>query len=69
MSRFLWPGMLTGSCPIPVACLTKVVLCVLGFAPAECGLRGGYVEFTNFHPRTVEELYKIASVNLSPNTV
>lgn len=35
----------------------------------ECGLRGGYVELTNFHPRTVEELYKIASVNLSPNTV
>ncbi|GAB4818926.1 hypothetical protein N2152v2_005972 [Parachlorella kessleri] len=35
----------------------------------ECGLRGGYVEFSNFHPGTVEELYKIASVNLSPNTV
>lgn len=35
----------------------------------ECGLRGGYVEFTNFHPGTIDEMYKIASVNLSPNTV
>ncbi len=34
----------------------------------ECGLRGGYVELTNFHPGTVEELYKMASINLSPNT-
>ena len=33
----------------------------------ECGLRGGYVEATNLHPRTVEEIYKIASINLSPN--
>jgi glutamate--glyoxylate aminotransferase len=35
----------------------------------ECGLRGGYVEFTNLHPKTIEELYKIASINLSPNGV
>ena len=35
----------------------------------ECGLRGGYVEFTNFHPGTIEEMYKVASVNLSPNTI
>lgn len=35
----------------------------------ECGLRGGYVEFTNFHPGTIEEMYKVASVNLSPNTM
>jgi hypothetical protein len=27
----------------------------------ECGLRGGYVEFSNFHPGTIEEMYKIAS--------
>ncbi len=33
----------------------------LGRAAGECGLRGGYVEFTNFHPGTVDELYKIAS--------
>jgi len=38
-------------------------------ARRECGLRGGYVEFTNFHPGTIDEMYKIASVNLSPNTV
>lgn len=35
----------------------------------ECGLRGGYVEFTNIHPKTVEEMYKICSINLCPNTV
>jgi len=35
----------------------------------ECGLRGGYIEMTNIHPGTVEEMYKIASINLSPNTV
>jgi glutamate--glyoxylate aminotransferase len=34
----------------------------------ECGLRGGYVEFCNFHPGAIEEMYKVASVNLSPNT-
>jgi glutamate--glyoxylate aminotransferase len=25
----------------------------------ECGLRGGYVELTNFHPGTVDEMYKV----------
>ncbi|WIA19014.1 hypothetical protein OEZ85_003676 [Tetradesmus obliquus] len=35
----------------------------------ECGLRGGYVEMNNIHPKTVEELYKICSINLSPNGV
>lgn len=35
----------------------------------ECGLRGGYVEFTNFHPGTIDEMYKVASINLSPNTM
>lgn len=34
----------------------------------ECGLRGGYVEFTNIHPGAIEEMYKICSINLSPNT-
>ncbi|KAG5187558.1 nicotinanamine aminotransferase A [Tribonema minus] len=33
----------------------------------ECGLRGGYMEMCNFDPRTVEEIYKICSINLSPN--
>ncbi|MEW5297896.1 MAG: hypothetical protein WDW36_001074 [Sanguina aurantia] len=35
----------------------------------ECGLRGGYVEMTNIHPGTIEEVYKCASINLSPNTM
>ena len=33
----------------------------------ECGLRGGYVEVHNFDPEVVNEIYKIASINLSPN--
>lgn len=33
----------------------------------ECGLRGGYMEMVNIDPRTVEEIYKISSINLSPN--
>ncbi len=33
----------------------------------ECGLRGGYLEAVNVHPGTVDEIYKIASINLSPN--
>ncbi|CAK9217287.1 unnamed protein product [Sphagnum troendelagicum] len=33
----------------------------------ECGQRGGYFEMTNFHPQTVDELYKVASISLSPN--
>ena len=37
-------------------------------ALGECGLRGGYVELTNMHPKTVEELYKVASINLAPNS-
>ncbi|CAO2828862.1 unnamed protein product [Amaranthus hypochondriacus] len=33
----------------------------------ECGQRGGYFEMTNIPPKTVEEIYKIASIALSPN--
>ncbi|CAM6105648.1 unnamed protein product [Calypogeia fissa] len=33
----------------------------------ECGQRGGYLEMTNIHPEVVDELYKIASIALSPN--
>ena len=35
----------------------------------ECGLRGGYMELLNIHPDTIGEMYKIASINLSPNTM
>jgi hypothetical protein len=35
----------------------------------ECGLRGGYVEMTNIHPGTIEQIYKCASINLCPNTI
>ncbi|KAF7829322.1 glutamate--glyoxylate aminotransferase 2 [Senna tora] len=33
----------------------------------ECGQRGGYFEMTNIPPETVDEIYKVASVSLSPN--
>ncbi|CAN1137408.1 Glutamate--glyoxylate aminotransferase 2 [Linum perenne] len=33
----------------------------------ECGQRGGYFEMTNIPPQTVDEIYKVASVSLSPN--
>lgn len=33
----------------------------------ECGLRGGYMELLNFDPLVVQEIYKLASINLSPN--
>ncbi|KAH6828041.1 alanine-2-oxoglutarate aminotransferase 2 [Perilla frutescens var. hirtella] len=33
----------------------------------ECGQRGGYFEMTNIPPKTVEEIYKVASISLSPN--
>lgn len=35
----------------------------------ECGLRGGYFEMHNIDQGTVDEIYKVASINLSPNTV
>jgi len=33
----------------------------------ECGLRGGFVELTNIPENVVAEMYKLASINLSPN--
>jgi len=33
----------------------------------ECGQRGGYFEMTNIPPKTVDEIYKVASIALSPN--
>ncbi|XP_027154531.1 glutamate--glyoxylate aminotransferase 2 [Coffea eugenioides] len=33
----------------------------------ECGQRGGYFEMTNIPPKSVEEIYKVASIALSPN--
>ncbi|KAJ8623105.1 hypothetical protein MRB53_031634 [Persea americana] len=33
----------------------------------ECGQRGGYFEMTNIPPQSVEEIYKVASISLSPN--
>jgi glutamate--glyoxylate aminotransferase len=35
----------------------------------ECGLRGGYFEMFNIAQATVDEIYKVASINLSPNVV
>ncbi|KAM7251602.1 hypothetical protein ACFE04_023485 [Oxalis oulophora] len=33
----------------------------------ECGQRGGYFEMTNVPARSVDEIYKVASISLSPN--
>ena len=33
----------------------------------ECGMRGGYLELTNLHPDTGDEVYKSLSVNLCSN--
>lgn len=33
----------------------------------ECGLRGGYMELLNFDPLVINEVYKLGSINLSPN--
>ncbi|XP_047318808.1 glutamate--glyoxylate aminotransferase 2 [Impatiens glandulifera] len=33
----------------------------------ECGQRGGYFEMTNIPPQSVDEIYKVASISLSPN--
>ena len=35
----------------------------------ECGLRGGYFEMKNIVQEAVDEIYKVASINLSPNVV
>eukprot|EP00834_Sanchytrium_tribonematis_P001195 NODE_27_length_39007_cov_1.590650.p10 type:complete len:427 gc:universal NODE_27_length_39007_cov_1.590650:36732-35452(-) len=35
----------------------------------ECGRRGGYVEAVNIDPQVLDELYKLASVNLCSNTM
>lgn len=36
-------------------------------AYGECGLRGGYMELHNFDQGVIDTIYKIASINLSPN--
>jgi glutamate--glyoxylate aminotransferase len=33
----------------------------------ECGLRGGYMELHNFDPKVVDEMYKVAAINLCSN--
>lgn len=36
-------------------------------AYGECGMRGGYMELHNFDPLVIDELYKIAAINLCSN--
>ena len=38
-------------------------------AYGECGLRGGYMELHNIDPEVIDEMYKMSSINLSPNVV
>jgi glutamate--glyoxylate aminotransferase len=59
-----------GRMPEPIKSCLEVISfhTVSKGAYGECGLRGGYMELHNFDPQVVETLYKIASINLSPNT-
>ena len=59
-----------GSMPEPYRSGTELVSfhTVSKGAYGECGLRGGYMEMHNIDPEVVEEMYKVASINLSPNT-
>jgi len=34
----------------------------------ECGFRGGYMELTNIDHKVYEQLYKLKSIFLCPNT-
>ena len=55
--------------PEPQTARLKICsLTILTGAYGECGLRGGYMELHNMDPEVLDELYKIASINLSPNT-
>jgi hypothetical protein len=36
-------------------------------AYGECGLRGGYMELYNMDPEVIDQIYKMSSINLSPN--
>lgn len=35
----------------------------------ECGLRGGYMELDNFDPYALEQILKLRSITLCPNTI
>ncbi len=50
-------------------CVYVSVYMFLQGTGGECGLRGGYVEMSNIHQGTIDEMYKCASINLCPNTV
>jgi len=68
---FIFTRKVLGEMPEPI----KSGLELLSFHTAskgpygECGLRGGYMEFHNFHPDVVQEMYKIASINLCSNVL
>jgi aspartate/methionine/tyrosine aminotransferase len=36
-------------------------------AYGECGMRGGYMEMHNFDPAVIDQMYKIAAINLCSN--
>ncbi len=55
LAHLTFPHLLYCSPPPAPSFTPAVSKGVLG----ECGLRGGYVELTNFHPGTVDELYKV----------
>jgi glutamate--glyoxylate aminotransferase len=58
-----------GAMPEPYRSGTEIVSfhTVSKGAYGECGLRGGYMELHNIDAAVVDEVYKIASINLCPN--
>lgn len=58
-----------GAMPEPYRSGTEIVSfhTVSKGAYGECGLRGGYMELHNINADVVDEVYKIASINLCPN--
>lgn len=58
-----------GQMPEPYKSNTEIVSfhTVSKGAYGECGLRGGYMEMHNMDPAVVDEIYKVASINLCPN--
>ena len=58
-----------GNMPEPIRSNTEIASfhTVSKGAYGECGLRGGYMELHNMDPEVVDEIYKVASINLCPN--
>jgi len=66
---FISARQVLGKMPEPIKSGQEVVSfhTVSKGAYGECGMRGGYMELHNFDPDVIEELYKVAAINLCSN--